>query len=578
VNQGILSTPNFSSAIDIIGIKPLLGVPQVIPTPYHLPKNNDYELGNSDGTSSDDYIFVIDTTKGNSTTVTLSAVLQNGGFLIVEWGDGSTGALIPSTSTNMRRFGSFETRMECVGSTSMNLIHTYSKHGIYTIVCRGKFGNIANVPTFNIAPLITSVLSFGTKNLIGTITYTNNAYLIYVPPYLPSGTSPTGITSLSNAFAGCSNFNHPNVTKWDISNVTNLNSTFSAASSFNQDISSWGTQIGNVTTFNSMFISAISFNNAGRPLTNWNIRPSADCTNMFRSTSITNIDMSGWTFGGGVNANFMFGSVAPANLQTWDNTVTGINNMANMFANIFVPATGLRIENWNVSNVTDMSNMLGNCTINQNLSNWNVNRVTNFTNFMINAGLDRSISGWNIGSGCNCTAMFQGNTALNSGYYGGWTFNIANINCNSMFNNCSQFRGNGLESWNTRGISSMSIMFQNCSQFRGSGIDNWNVTGVTTISGMFTNCTGLNSCSLTGWNLCNCVDMTNFMTGCNIGSGNYDRLLNSWTITSTGNPIKPWATGINVHFGTAKYTSASSGSRQKLINYGWTITDGGFQA
>jgi len=117
--------------------------------------------------------------------------------------------------------------------------------------------------------------------------------------------------------------------------------------------------------------------------------------------------------------------------------------------------------------------------------------------------------------------------------------------------------------------------------FAGSGINDWNVTGVTTVNGMFYQNTVANNvlkCNLSGWNLCNCTDMTNFMTTCNIGSENYDILLNSWATTSTGNPIKPWATGINVHFGTAKYTAASSGARQRLVNYGWTITDGGFQA
>ena len=97
------------------------------------------------------------------------------------------------------------------------------------------------------------------------------------------------------------------------------------------------------------------------------------------------------------------------------------------------------------------------------------------------------------------------------------------------------------------------------------------------LANMFLNSVGL-SCNLSGWNLCNCTNMTNFMQGTNIGTGNYNILLNSWEASSTGNPIQPWATGINVHFGTAKYTAASSGARQRLVNYGWTITDGGFQA
>lgn len=551
MNNGILSAQSFSIGIDSVGIKPLLGVPQSITTQYHFPPNTFWRVASDDGTSSEDYVIVIDTTKGSSTTISFNILGQLGGSYEINWGDGNYGVFLPTNATNMSRPGSFETRLIFFGTTNFTGSHTYACHGIYVISIKGVFGTTAatvTAPVVSPVATVISVLNYGSNNnkLSSLSLYSTATNLISVPKNIP-----TGITSLSNAFNGATNFNSPNVSFWGVSNVTNFASTFFNATSFNQDISSWASKLNRgITSFSAFCQGASRFNNNNQPLTNWDIPSGCDCTSMFRSTNMTNIDMSGWTFGGNVNANFMFGGVAPANLDTWNSAVTGISNMNNMFANSFAAATGLKIENWDVSNVTNMNSMLVNCSINQNLSNWNVSKVTDFTNFLLNGGDNRNLSGWNIASGCNCTTMFSNNTSLTSGYYGNWIFNSNNINCTQMFNNCPTFRG--------------------------SGLDNWSVVGISNASGMF-NGNSLFSGDLSSWNLCNCNNLTNFMAGCNIGSGNYDKLLNSWSVLVTGNPVKNWSTTLTPHFGTTKYTSAGSGARQRLINYGWTITDGGLQ-
>ena len=41
------------------------------------------------------------------------------------------------------------------------------------------------------------------------------------------------------------------------------------------------------------------------------------------------------------------------------------------------------LNNWNTSNVTNMSSMFVGTPFNQDISNWNVSKVTEFTNFSI---------------------------------------------------------------------------------------------------------------------------------------------------------------------------------------------------
>lgn len=658
MNNGILASQPFSVTTDLVGIKPLLGNPQPVPSTY--ARTIDSILGNSDGFSGKDFVMVIDTTKGGSTTISLNFGLSiNLGPLEIFWGDGTSGGLIPAGTTQIRRPGSFETRFEPT-STAISLFsvsHTYPRHGIYIVVIKGIMGyTVANVPHAGLATV--AILSYGDLVTITTIVNHSacGASLLYVPPYIKPTDPAAGASfrrNLADCFNGCSNLNTSNFTTWDVSNVIDMRRCFQNCNITVNGNWNWDTRL--VTTFQNTFtntrLSNITFsgwacNGGGTMFVNSNIRDcsfinwSGDNTlNMFSSTTLNNCTLSGWrlTF----TANSMFNAMAGNNLYlpNWD--LRGVTNLSQMFLNSNGTKSGL--DDWNVSGVTNMSTMFnaGSDFMTADLSNWDISKVTTFNQFMqrssfvTTANAAITINNWNIPSGCICTSMFA--DPINNKFVSlsGWNFQ-GNNNCDRMFGafnfvNIGIAGIPGLDSWNTSGIinmrnmftytylnpsieswdvgnvtdmsnmffinrgfnrnlsgwntgkvTTMAGMFRDTNNFgtptyRGSGLDNWNVTGVQTVNQMFSSSVGL-SCNLSGWNLCNCTDMTNFMAGCNIGTGNYDILLNSWEATSTGNPIKPWATGINVHFGTAKYTAASSGARQRLVNYGWTITDGGFQA
>ena len=61
------------------------------------------------------------------------------------------------------------------------------------------------------------------------------------------------------------------ITKWDVSNVTDMDWMFYKTGSFNQDISSW--DVSNVTTMKRMFMDNSSFN---QDISNWNVANMVD--------------------------------------------------------------------------------------------------------------------------------------------------------------------------------------------------------------------------------------------------------------------------------------------------------------
>lgn len=144
------------------------------------------------------------------------------------------------------------------------------------------------------------------------------------------------ITNMSS-FAASANFNQE--LNFSVKNVTQMQSVFSGAIRFNQDISHWDT--GNVVSMISMFEGANEFNNGqaeglyGKPL-NWN--------------------------------------------------TSKVTNMSYMFEEAYRFNQPLNL--WNTSKVTTMYQMFYKAfAFNQNITLWNVKNVTNWKNFSTSTNL-----------------------------------------------------------------------------------------------------------------------------------------------------------------------------------------------
>ncbi|BAV95232.1 hypothetical protein JBKA6_1219 [Ichthyobacterium seriolicida] len=63
---------------------------------------------------------------------------------------------------------------------------------------------------------------------------------------------------MSRMFFEAKAFNSENISKWDVSKVTNMSMMFYKAAAFNQDLNNWN--VSNVTNMSMMFFKAATFN------------------------------------------------------------------------------------------------------------------------------------------------------------------------------------------------------------------------------------------------------------------------------------------------------------------------------
>ena len=85
----------------------------------------------------------------------------------------------------------------------------------------------------------------------------------------------SNVTDMSFMFLGSKKFNS-DIGKWNVSKVTNMYGMFYEAENFNQDISKW--DVSNVTSMDSMFFEAKSFN---QNISSWNLDKAGKCISMF---------------------------------------------------------------------------------------------------------------------------------------------------------------------------------------------------------------------------------------------------------------------------------------------------------
>ena len=91
------------------------------------------------------------------------------------------------------------------------------------------------------------------------------------------------------------------ISNWDTSNVTNMESMFEEASSFNQPLNDWN--VSNVTNMRSMFSNATSFN---QPLNDWNVSNVTDMCYMFRNATAFNQPLNDWNVSNVTSMFYMF--------------------------------------------------------------------------------------------------------------------------------------------------------------------------------------------------------------------------------------------------------------------------------
>jgi len=124
------------------------------------------------------------------------------------------------------------------------------------------------------------------------------------------------------------------------------------------------------------------------------------------------------------------------------------------------PVSSTSLEDWNLVNVTDISNMFRNCSsFNVDIDSWNTSSVVSMSYCFAGAtAFNRSLNSWNTSSVIDMSSMFAGAISFDEDIAGWDTYNVRNMS--NMFNGASSFDKN-VGFWDISKVKDMSFMFTN---------------------------------------------------------------------------------------------------------------------
>jgi len=197
---------------------------------------------------------------------------------------------------------------------------------------------------------------------------------------------------MSAIFRGAKAFN-ADISKWDVSSVTDMGGMFYGAEGFTADISKW--DVSKVTDTSGMFYGTKGFN---ADISKWDVSHVTVMTGMFRGAKTFNADISNWDVSSVTDMNAMFHGAEGfnADISKWD--VSKVIDTSFMFRG--AKSFNNDISKWDVSKVVAMIGMFeGAITFNGDISKWDVSSVIDMSFMFTNANMFKGdLSKWKISS------------------------------------------------------------------------------------------------------------------------------------------------------------------------------------
>ncbi len=275
--------------------------------------------------------------------------------------------------------------------------------------------------------------------------------------------------------------------------------------SFSATISLTAIQISDYATMKNGY----SVLNGGSEFWNNNYRPyirtitfGNDLSNL---PSSCNEDNLCWNLSENENQNKkVYGYLIDSGLKdATDNTKSLYNLYIVSDAPIFAPSNssylffnfnnliGVKFNNFNTSNVTDMQRMFYSCTElkSLDLSSFNTAKVTNMEGMF---GFDESLVDLDISN-----------------------FNTANVTLiNSMFTSCYSLVSIDLSSFNTANVTNMMFLFNDCLSLTSLDVTSFDTTNVTNMQSMFNDLVLITSLDVSKFNTAKVTNMSKMFCDC----------------------------------------------------------------
>lgn len=211
----------------------------------------------------------------------------------------------------------------------------------------------------------------------------------------------SGITNMEGMFQGtsrASSSDWQDIENWEVGNVTNMKNTFTGNTTFNADLGNWN--VSQVTTMERMFLGASAFRGVG--IDNWDVSNVTNMRTMFNGAVPFSATFSNWDVGNVTNMEgmFQFSNTNSFIFDNWD--VSKVTTMKQMFQGASLQTSDvLNFNNWNVSQVTTMEEMFADTRSFDadliKLENWNVSNTTTMARmFRSTRDADLDLSAWNV--------------------------------------------------------------------------------------------------------------------------------------------------------------------------------------
>jgi hypothetical protein len=293
---------------------------------------------------------------------------------------------------------------------------------------------------------------------------------------------------------------------WDVSLITDMSELFTGTS-FNDDISDW--DVSGVTNMTNMFSSS----------PDGLVSLSPENKNKIHHSFKTNLN---WLYQRILwSNNVIDGTSNVFIVQNRYELEFAINELA---TNKSAAETRYgSINTWDVSLITDMSELFAGTSFNDDISDWNVSGVTNMTN-MFGSPPDGLVSSDMLKS------KLQLSFSINQEWPYSWKFIPENksqlqtaINAWVANKITAETRYGNINTWDVSLITDMSELFAETSF--NDDISEWDVSGVTNMKRMFYNTSEFNQ-ELQKWNILNVTDMLEMFRG----AKKFNQSLSSWII------------------------------------------------
>ena len=244
----------------------------------------------------------------------------------------------------------------------------------------------------------------------------------------------------------------------------------------------------------------------------------ADSSRLFRYLHyLQTLDLNNFDTSNVTNMSEMFNSCS--RLQSLDLSrfdTSYVTDMGSMFSGCS-SLTELNVNNFDTTNVTNMGSMFSGCSslTELNVSNFDTTNATNMGSMFSGCSCltELDVSGFDTTNVTDMGSMFSGCSGLTELDVSGFdTTNVTNMG--GMFNSCNSLQSLDLSSFDTSSVTNMRAMLRSCGHLQSLELSSLDTSNVTNMGEMFSNCISLQSLELSSLDTSNVTNMGKMFNHC----------------------------------------------------------------